>query len=160
MRPPASRTRFERGGPIIKALISGELKFYIEPLPPYAGTGVSDAVDSVARNFSTYKQYGASIRRVYDSRDADLMVSWVRDYGSEVTGQSIGRVHIKVGLGRNNCKGEWRAFDAKTVNKILWHELGHSMGYGHSSNPNNVMYYQTTTGLEVEQEISELIPAG
>ena len=34
------------------------------------------------------------------------------------------------------------------------------MGYGHSSNPNNVMYYQTTTGLEVEQEISELIPAG
>ena len=34
------------------------------------------------------------------------------------------------------------------------------MGYGHSTNPNNVMYYQTATRFEVEQEISELIPAG
>ncbi len=149
-----------RANPLIKSVISGELKFYIEPLPPYAGTGVSNAVDSVARNFSTWNPYGASIRRVDNSRDADLTVSWVRDYGSEVLGQSIVRVHIKVGLGRNNCKGEWRAFDADTVNKILWHEIGHSMGYGHSTNPNNVMYYQTTTRFEVEQEISEMIPAG
>ena len=149
-----------RTHPLIKAVISGELKFYIEPLPSYAGVGVSNAVDAIGRDLSSWRPYGASVRRVYDGNDADLTISWIRDYGSHTLGQSIVRVHIKVGLGRNNCVGDWSAFDANTVKKVLWHELGHSMGYGHSSNPNNVMYYQTTTRFVVEQVVSELIPGG
>ena len=50
--------------PLIKAAVSGELKFYIEPLPNYAGTGVSSAVESAARDFSSWKPYGATLRRV------------------------------------------------------------------------------------------------
>jgi len=146
--------------PLIKAAVSGELKFYIEPLPDYAGTGVSRAVESAARDFSSWKPYGATLRRVYNSNEADLTIAWIRDYGSHTIGESIVRIHIKVGLGTNNCLGDWRAFDANTVKKVLWHELGHSMGYRHSNEPNNVMYYQTTTRFDVEQEVSEVISGG
>jgi len=146
--------------PLIKAAVSGELKFYIEPLPYYAGTRVSSAVESAARDFSSWEPYGATLRRVYNSNEADLTIAWIKDYGSHTIGESIVRIHIKVGLGTNNCSGDWRAFDADTVKKVLWHELGHSMGYRHSNDPNNVMYYQTTTRFVVEQEVSEVISAG
>src|SRR3989344_3492849 len=73
---------------------------------------------------------------------------------------SITQSHVKVGLGTNNCTGQWRAFDAGTVKKILWHELGHSMGYGHSNNSNNIMYSQMATRFEIDQEISEVIAGG
>jgi len=143
--------------PLIKAIVSGELKFYIDPLPSYAATGVSSEVEALAGNFSSLNFYGASVKRVYNSNDADLTVFWIRDYGSDTIGESIYRAHIKVGLGFNNCVGIWSAFDASTVKKILWHELGHSMGYGHSSNQNNVMYYPTDTRFEIDHEISEVI---
>jgi hypothetical protein len=146
--------------PLIKAIVSGELNFYIDPLPSYAAAGVSSAVEDTASDFSSWSPYGASVRRVYNSNGADLTISWVRDYGSHTIGQAIYRAHIKVGLGSNNCVGAWRAFDASTITKILWHELGHSMGYGHSSDPSNVMYSQTDTRFEVDSEISEVIPGG
>ena len=34
------------------------------------------------------------------------------------------------------------------------------MGYRHSNNPNNVMYYQTATRFVVEQEVSEVVSGG
>ena len=145
---------------MINAAVSGELKFYIEALPSYAGTGVSSAVESAARDFSSWTPYGATIRRVYNRSEADLTIAWVRDFGSHTIGESIVRIHIKVGLGTNNCMGDWSAFDADTVQKILWHEIGHSMGYRHSNDPDNVMYYQTATRFVVEQEMSEVISVG
>lgn len=146
--------------PLIKAIVAGELKFYIEPLPTYASVGVASAVEEVASSFASWTSYGATIRRVYSANNADLTISWIRDYGSHTIGESIYRAHVKVGLGSNNCVGEWRAFDSNTVKKVLWHELGHSMGYGHSSDPNNVMYFQTATRFEIENEISEIIAGG
>ena len=160
-REQARVLELAKTNPLIKAVISGELKFYIEPLPSYAGAGVSSAVESMAGDFSSWEPYGlATVRRVYDENDADLTVSWIRDYGPHTLGQSIRRFHIKVGLGTSNCEGDWSAFDANTVKKVLWHELGHSMGYGHSSNPGNVMYYQTATRFVVEQEVSLVISGG
>jgi len=146
--------------PLIQAIVSGELKFYIDSLPSYAATGVLDAVESIASSFSSWNPYGASVRRVYNSNDADLAVYWIRDYGSYTIGEAIYRAHVKVGLGKNNCTGDWSAFDANTVKKILWHELGHSMGYGHSSNSNNVMYSQLATRFEIDREISKVISGG
>ena len=91
--------------PLIKAIVSGELNLYIDPLPSYAAAGVSSAVEDTASDFSSWSPYGASVRRVYNSNDADLTISWVRDYGSHTIGQAIYRAHIKVGLGSNNCVG-------------------------------------------------------
>ena len=148
-----------RTQPLIKAIISGELKFYIEPLPWYAGEGVTRAVDDVAQSFSSWSWDNARVRRVHTEADADLTVSWVRDYGTHVLGEAIFSSHVKVGLGSNNC-GEWMAFDADTITKILWHELGHSMGYGHSTDSNNIMYTYSDTKLVVDREIDDEVIAG
>ena len=148
--------------PMIQAIVSGELRFYFEPLPTYAGVEVFSGVEDISSNFSSWSPYGATIRRVFNQGDADLTVSWLKDYGTHTNriGESIFKAHIKVGIGTDNCHGDWQAFDANTVKKVLWHEIGHSMGYGHSSNPNNVMYWQTETRFDVEQEIADIVSAG
>jgi len=144
--------------PRIQAVITGELRFYFADLPYYIAPGVADAVEDIAEVLLDWRPYSdVSLKRVYSESDADLVVAWIKDYGSHTLGQSIFKSHIKVGLGATNCLGDWRAFDANTVKKVLWHEIGHSMGYGHSSNPNNVMYSTTDTQFEVEQDIGDII---
>ena len=142
---------------MIQSVISGELKFYFETLPWYAAPEVSLGVQQIAQTLSEWNPYNTAMRRVYSKYDADLVVTWVKDYGSHVLGEAIYKSHIKVGLGTGNCLGDWMAFDSNTVKKILWHEIGHSMGYSHSSDPTNVMYYQTSTHFYAEQDISESI---
>jgi hypothetical protein len=141
--------------PRIKAIVAGELKFYFDPLPTYAGSGVFSAVEDIAKILSERRPQGAIMKRVHFRNDADLSISWIRDYGSHTIGEVIFKSHIKVGLGSTNCHDDWRACDASTVKKVLWHEIGHSMGYGHSSNPNNVMYSTAKTQFVVEQDIAE-----
>ena len=143
--------------PMIQGIVAGELKFYFEPLPIYAGIDVSSAVENISSSLLSWSPYGTTTRRVFNVNDADLTVSWLKDYGSHTIGQSIFKSHIKVGLGTENCRGDWQAFNAATVEKVLWHEIGHSMGYGHSNDPNNVMYWQTETKFDVEQVIADIV---
>ena len=146
--------------PMIQGIVAGELKFYFEPLPIYAGIDVFSAVESISSSLLSWSPYGTTTRRVFNANDADLYISWLKDYGSHIIGESIFKSHIKVGLGKENCRGDWQAFDASTVEKILWHEIGHSMGYGHSNDPNNVMYWQMETRFDVEQYIAEIVSPG
>ncbi len=146
--------------PMIQGIVAGELKFYFEPLPIYAGIDVSSAVENISSSLLSWSPYGTTTRRVFNANDADLTVSWLKDYGSHTIGQSIFKSHIKVGLGRDNCHEDWQAFDASTIEKVLWHEIGHSMGYGHSSDPNNVMYWQVETRFDVEQYIADIVSPG
>ena len=164
---PTSRENVDKGvlelaatEPLMQAIANGELKYYIEPVPVYASDGARSAVEEVSKSFSSFEPYGAKVRRVYSQEDADLSVGWVRDYGLHVLGQSIFAAHIKVGLGTHNCFDEWMAFDSDTITKILWHELGHSMGFEHSDDPNNIMYEYTMIRFEVDHDISEVIPGG
>ncbi len=146
--------------PMIQGIVAGELKFYFEPLPIYAGFDVSSAVENISSSLLSWSPYGTTTRRVFNANDADLTVSWLKDYGSHTIGESIFKSHIKVGLGTENCNEDWQAFDASTVEKVLWHEIGHSMGYGHSSDPNNVMYWQVETRFDVEQYIADIVSPG
>jgi hypothetical protein len=146
--------------PMISAMVNGELSFYFEPLPDYAAPGVDEAITDIEESLASWSPYGATMIQVHTERKADVVVSWVRDYGDHTLGQAIYRTHIKVGLGTNNCLGDWMAFDAATVKKILWHELGHSMGYGHSQSRMNVMYPTTETRFHVDSDLSEVIAGG
>ena len=103
--------------PMIQSVISGELKFYFETLPWYAAPNVSSGVEDIVQVLSAWNPYGATMRRVYSSSNADLAVNWVKDYGTHVLGESIYKSYIKVGLGTDNCRGDWMAFDADTVKK-------------------------------------------
>jgi len=74
--------------------------------------------------------------------EANVWVTWVvRDIGQGVLGHAhIGKGVVEVTLGDYNCDGRFELYDVKTVEKIMTHELGHSIGLEHVSDPNNIMY--------------------
>ena len=75
--------------------------------------------------------------------EANVWVTWVvRDLGE---GWVLGHAHlgkgvVEVALGDYNCDGSFQLYDIPTVEMIMTHELGHSVGLQHSSEPNNIMY--------------------
>jgi len=136
-----------RTNPVIDGLIDGTLYYYIEPIPSYYKDkvpGIHEGVESIAssleRNF-----YGVEIRRTYNSNSADLVVSWVKDFGSSTLGHAIFKKYVEVELGSDNCWGKWQPYDVRTIRKVMWHEIGHSLGYLHSNDPKNIMYFSTSS---------------
>jgi len=146
--------------PLVQGLISGQLKFYIEPVPSYASTQVADVVDSITVSLEKAPFYGMKFQRVYNPADANLHISWIKDYGSHTVGQAIFKSVVKIGVGKTNCHGDWQAFDGSTVLKILWHELGHSLGFGHSNDPSNIMYYSTDIRFNADYEKTKTLDEG
>ena len=83
--------------------------------------------------------------------DASAWVTWVvRDLGEDVLGHAtIGRGVVEVALGDYGCDGSFQLFTVDTVETIMTHELGHSLGMyfplnpedpWHSENPDHIMY--------------------
>jgi hypothetical protein len=129
--------------PVIDGLIDGTIYFYIDSIPPYYKVpGIYDAIDEIASSLErTF--YGIKIQRTYNESNADIHITWVKDFGSSKLGHATFKKYVEVELGENNCWGNWQAYDTRTIKKVLWHEIGHSLGYDHSNDPDNVMYDST-----------------
>ncbi len=74
--------------------------------------------------------------------EANIWVTWVvRDLGQGVLGHAhLGKGVVEVALGDYSCDGSFQLYDVKTVERIMTHELGHSVGLQHSTDPNNIMF--------------------
>jgi len=123
--------------PFIRSILDGKINFYVEPLPYYAADGVAESV----KELTDWMDSTPTWNQVYNENSADLHIGWVRDYGHKALGITYSKNAIEVGLGTQNCMGDWAPFNNNTIFNVLWHEIGHSMGYGHSDDPNNIMYY-------------------
>ena len=74
--------------------------------------------------------------------EANVWVTWVvRDLGEGVLGHAnLGKGVVEVAIGSYGCDGSFQLFDTNTVEYIMTHELGHSIGLPHTSNQNGIMY--------------------
>jgi hypothetical protein len=74
--------------------------------------------------------------------DANIWVTWtVRKLGEGVLGHAhIGKGVVEVALGDYNCDGSFQLYDVTSVEKIMRHELGHSIGLDHVEDANSIMY--------------------
>ena len=74
--------------------------------------------------------------------EANVWVTWVvRNLGEGVLGHAnLGKGVIEVAIGGYGCDGSFQLFDTDTVEEIMTHELGHSLGLNHSTNPDKIMY--------------------
>jgi tetratricopeptide (TPR) repeat protein len=74
--------------------------------------------------------------------EANVWVTWVvRDIGEGVLGHAhIGKGVVEVTLGDYNCDGSFQLYDVNSVETIMTHELGHSIGLKHVSEKSNIMY--------------------
>ncbi len=139
--------------PLVMGLIDGELKFYIEPVPSYASSNVKKSVDKVASWIEEFDFISEmKFKRVYNENDAHIHISWIKNYGSHVLGEAIFKSVVKVGLGADNCYGDWRPFFSVTVEKIMLHEFFHSIGFGHSNDPNSIVYPKIDPRFETDYE--------
>jgi len=78
--------------------------------------------------------------------DANVWVTWVvRNIGEGVLGHAhLGKGVVEVALGDYNCDGSFQLYDVKSVEKIMTHELGHSIGLPHTNDRENIMYPSMT----------------
>jgi len=74
--------------------------------------------------------------------EANVWVTWVvRNMGEGVLGHAnLGKGVVEVAIGSYGCDGSFQLFDKNTVEYIMTHELGHSLGFGHSNDPDKIMY--------------------
>ena len=78
--------------------------------------------------------------------EANIWVTWiVRNIGEGVLGHAhLGKGIVEVTLGDYNCDGSFQLYDVKSVETIMTHELGHSVGLQHVTDQNNIMYASYT----------------
>lgn len=79
---------------------------------------------------------------IKEKQDANVWITWViRNLGEGVLGHAhLGKGVVEVALGDYNCDGSFQLYDIKSVEKIMTHELGHSIGLLHVEEANNVMF--------------------
>ena len=75
--------------------------------------------------------------------EANVWVTWVvRNIGEGVLGHAnLGKGVVEVAIGSYGCDGSFQLFDVDTVEYVMTHELGHSLGFNHSSNSKSIMYH-------------------
>ena len=65
--------------------------------------------------------------------EANVWVTWVvRNLGEGVLGHAnLGKGVVEVAIGGYGCDGSFQLFSTNTVEEIMTHELGHSLGFAH-----------------------------
>jgi len=127
-----------------------EYKVYINEQPD--GLPI-DHVSTLENSFSFWEKYTnliANDGKKVDIRfnttgiqgEANIWITWVvRNMGEGVLGHAtLGKGVIEVAIGGYGCDGSFQLLDVDTVEYVMTHELGHSIGLNHATNPDNIMY--------------------
>jgi tetratricopeptide (TPR) repeat protein len=74
--------------------------------------------------------------------DSNVWITWViRNIGEGVLGHAhLGKGVVEVALGDYSCDGSFQLYDIESVETIMTHELGHSIGLPHTNEKENIMY--------------------
>ena len=145
---------------LLLGIANGSLTYRTEPLPDYAAEGVAEAVDETTMALNEWNAQEFSVSMAGDGQEADLTIGWIKDAGGH-SDTPVGRSsRIEVPLGATNCLGNWAPYDGETMRRLLWHEIGHALGYANSDDENNVMYDDLETRFAVGHTVELIVAPG
>ena len=110
-----------------------------------------DHVSTLENSFAFWEEQEISINAkkavidfevVQKKHEANIWITWVvRNLGEGVLGHAhLGKGVVEVALGDYNCDGSFQLYDVTSVQEIMTHELGHSIGLPHIDDPDSIMY--------------------
>jgi hypothetical protein len=89
---------------------------------------------------------------------ADVAVSWVKEFGGSPIGQAYNRNFVEIAIGDSTCFNQWQPYTDETLRTIAKHELGHVLNYSHNPDPASLMHENLTTYHRREVNATLTIP--
>lgn len=109
---------------------------YVQPLPQETQF-TSDLILKSTNYWS--ERTGSKFNIISSPSDATIKTTWLMEPHLEYSGYTIGKT-AEVAIGDSKCDSTWHAYNTDFISSTLTHELGHALGFGHSNNPNDIMY--------------------
>lgn len=121
------------------------LTFNLEDMPP----NIPDrnlVETGIMRAFDIWESHNKGLEFIKTKeRDADITVSWYEitpeshlGMATTIEGQYGG--HIDIGLGKHDCNGMYVQHDQNSITNTMMHEIGHTLGIGHTYDKTHLMY--------------------
>ena len=112
---------------------------YVEEIPEYSNYSLADLEEAF-----NYWKARESVRFILtdDEKDADFSIKWIKEFSGEGLGHTDRGKLVLISLGDSDCQQEWQSYTEESISKIVEHEIGHVLGYPHSNNANDIMYFE------------------
>lgn len=116
---------------------------FVTKLPTSAPINYQESLDNVLEKWMDANP-NLHFRYTKYKTEGDLWVAWrgepVGDEG-DLGHATLGKGVVEVQIGDKNCNGLFELYDEATLEYIMLHEIGHSVGVFHVDDPEHLMYY-------------------
>ena len=152
---------------------SNNFKIYVMDLPHYAHTSMSPKI--VDNAIQSWVELNPDLNYIFtdDKFDADITIQWVTDISHDYSvlglteadlfiyadgSTKIIKSKILIDLIDVDCNGDTIFYDNETVSHTIKHEIGHTLGLGHSSDENHLMF-DPGDGVDDFDSLGFFVPA-